>query len=110
MYENWPVHVGLVVKLDEKMYYVDAGTTRFLSNPIEITLNTLQKTKFGVYRFVEHENGYIRLQRSKNARDEHGLEFENQLRFRLDEPKVMEDFREMNEYVQTEKHPMLFYR
>lgn len=105
--------MGIVVKLDTKLYYVDGGTTRFLSQPIEITINKIQKTKFGTFRFVKHDestSGEIRLQRSKNVADESQLDFENQFRFNLDEPKEYEDFCEMNDYVQTEKHPMIYYR
>lgn len=112
VYELWPVHVGIVVRLDDRMYYVDAGTTRFISQPIEIVLDKIQRTRFGTFRFVKHDesSGYHRLQRSKNMQNDDEFEFENQLRLKLDEPKEMADFEEMNEYVQTEKHPMLYYR
>jgi arylamine N-acetyltransferase len=104
--------VGIVVNLDGKQYYVDAGTTRFISQPIEIVLDKDQKGKFGVYKFIKDEEnpGYLRLKRSRNVQNNEKLEYEDQLRIKLDEPKQMEDFIEMNEYVQTEKHPMLFYR
>lgn len=112
IYVKGQVHVIIVVKLDGKQYMVDAGTTRFLSQPLEITLDKIQKTKFGTYRFVKHDESseFIRLQRSKNVPEGTSLEFENQIRFNPNDPKDFEGLRELNEYVQTEMHPMIFFR
>ena len=101
-----------MVILDGKKYYVDGGTSRFIPQPIEIVLDKLQKTIYGTFRFINDPDypGFLRLQTSKNARDPKDLVFEDQIRFKIDEPKQMEDFRELNEWVQTDKHPNLFYR
>lgn len=110
-YNELPVHIAMIVKINNSNYFLDAGTSRFLSQPLEITLESVQKTQFGVFKFVEDEanTGYVKLTRSKNAPSESEYEFVDQCRFKL-EPKEMDYFKEMNEYVQTEKHPMIFYR
>lgn len=111
-YKNWPVHVAIVVKINGTKYYVEGGTSRLVSQPIEIVFDKLQRTKFGTYRFVDDPSrpDHVTLQRSKNKLDDNDLKFEDQIWFKAHEPKCMEDFRELNEYVQTVKHPNLFYR
>lgn len=117
IYKYWPVHCALIVSLTKNnqstLYYVDVGTSRFISQAIEFALDKVQETRMGVFRFVkddEHEEGSVLLQRSKCVKSEIELDFANMFRFNVFERKEMEDFREMNDYVQTEKHPSLFYR
>jgi N-hydroxyarylamine O-acetyltransferase len=102
-----PVHIILIVELDEKLYYVDAGTSRPINEPIEVKVDLIQKQALGTFRFSEYEqqsNVYL-LERSKNG---DVVEWRPLMIFKL-EYKKFNDFHSMNEYVQAEGNTTLYY-
>jgi N-hydroxyarylamine O-acetyltransferase len=103
------VHLILIVELDSKLYYVDVATSGPLNEPLEINLDIIQKKASGTYRFRmwEQQPGYYLLEGSKNDLEIH--EWRSLMTFKL-EYKNIEDFYEMNEYVQGEGHTFLYYR
>ncbi|CAF0713521.1 unnamed protein product [Brachionus calyciflorus] len=104
-YSNLPIHIILMVKLDEKLYYVDVGTTRIIAEPIELRIDHVEKKTHGFYRFSLDGETYTLDRKGNNS----NAEWIPQLKFIL-EPKELGFFKEMNDYVQTEEHPVLFHR
>ena len=106
------IHCIIIVKLDDKLYYVDAGTSRMLNEPIEITLDLIQILKYGTYRFSKSDDDLYLLDRAKTSdylKNNSTSLWTHQIKFKM-EPKELEFFKEMNDYVQTPEHPTMFYR
>ena len=107
-FKKWnrlPIHVIIIVKLEGKLYYVDVGISRILNEPIEVLPEVIQVQPFGTYRFSKSEDDFYILDRCKV----NSLEWTHQIKFKL-EPKELEYFRKMNDYVQTPEHPTMYYR
>jgi N-hydroxyarylamine O-acetyltransferase len=102
-YIRLPIHIIIIVTLDDRKYYIDVGTSRDLNEPIEICIDKIQKRLHGSFKFHIIEDGFYEL--LKEADDE----WLTQIRFKL-EPKDLIYFKDMNEYVQTIEHPTIFFR
>ncbi|RNA32067.1 arylamine N- pineal gland isozyme NAT-3 [Brachionus plicatilis] len=104
-YFRLPIHVILIVHLENRKYYVDVGTSRIVVEPIELSVEKIQNRIYGSYkfRFVDEKYELERKAPSPNA------DWVPLIKFKL-EPKELEYFKEMNDYVQTEEHPTIFYR
>jgi N-hydroxyarylamine O-acetyltransferase len=114
-FQKWnrlPIHCIILIRLDNKLYYVDVGTSRMVNEPVELSPDIIQLQSYGAYRFSKLEDDFYVLDRAK-VKDYHENKnnaiWIHQIKFKL-EPKELEYFQEMNEYVQTPEHPTMFYR
>lgn len=104
-YFKLPIHLILIVNIENKKYYVDVGTSRVVVEPFEIIEEKIQKRLYGFYRFKCKDKIYEFERKSINQ----NAQWIPTIKFKL-EPKEFEYFREMNDYVQTDLHPSIFYR
>ena len=104
-YATKPIHVILVVSIDDRLYYVDVGTSRDLNEPIEICDGKIQTSLHGSFKFTQMEDDFFMLEKRLNGKDNWTVS----LKFKL-EPKELEYFKEMNEYVQTKEHASIYFR
>jgi len=102
-YVRLPIHIILIVTLDNRQYYVDVGTSRDLDEPIEICLDKVQKGVHGSFKFQLIDDSFYELLKLIDN------EWQVLLKFEL-EPKDFDYFKDMNDYVQTREHPGIFYR
>lgn len=102
-YIRLPIHIIMIVTLDNRKYYVDVGTTRDLNEPIEICTDKIQKRLHGSFKFHTIEDEFYELLKETDN------EWKIQIKFKL-EPRDLAYFNEMNQYVQTIEHPTIFFR
>jgi N-hydroxyarylamine O-acetyltransferase len=102
-YTKYPTHILIVVKLENKLYYVDVVASFMVTEPIEIQVKKPARQKFATFQFLNDENGYFVLQRSSNVLQNGELDWKTLMRFKL-EPKSLESFSEMNTIVQMPSH------
>lgn len=109
-FSSVPLHIIIIVSLEETQYYVDVGTVRLVREPIELVLNKIQKHHIGWYRVLNDDQEFI-IERCKNSNlnESNGGEWIPQIRFKLIE-QAIDEFTEMNDYVQTPVHAINFYR
>ena len=99
-YTKYKTHIVLVVKLDQKDYYVDVVSSFMASEPIEIVIEKPIKQKFGTFKFIKNENDFLILQRSPNKEFINNSPKWTPLMKIFLEAKSLESFAEMNEIVQ----------
>ena len=104
-YTKYPTHILIVVKLDNKLYYVDVVASFMVTEPIEIVIQKPILQKFAAFRFVNDENQFFVLQRTsvKDFLTNDEPDWKPLMRFKL-EPRPLENFSEMNNIVQMPCH------
>ena len=114
-FKKWnrlPIHCIISVNLNNKLFYVDVGTSRSLKEPLEILPDAIQLQPYGAYRISQIEDDFYLVDRAKvnDYLDSKNNDiWTHQIKFKL-EPEELEYFHEMNDYVQTPEHPTMFYR
>ena len=101
-YARLSTHVLIIVRLNDKNYYVDLVSLLMVYEPIEVEIEKPVKQKFGAFKFILDENGFFLLQRTSNKDFSLNIKpnWISLVRFKL-KPESLECFSIINEIVQN---------
>lgn len=73
-------HLALIAKINNVEYLTDVGFGEFTFEPLELRLGIIQKDERGNYKIDKYENGYLRVSKIENSRQNPGYIFKNKKR------------------------------
>jgi N-hydroxyarylamine O-acetyltransferase len=59
-------HMAIIVELESKVFLVDVGFGRFIKEPIEIVLETIQLDAYGAFIINRFDDSYFRVSKLEN--------------------------------------------